>query len=92
MAPTFDDLVTLQRTADGAHAEVQRLYDAYGRTSSKEWTDVDRVAWQTAWKAWVDAVRDVQEAVTAFADEHRAERGHLEAAVKRAARPSGPAA
>ncbi|WP_437043506.1 hypothetical protein [Streptomyces sp. enrichment culture] len=45
------------------------------------------MAWQTAWKVWVDAVRDAQEAVTAYADEHGAERGHLEADVKKAARP-----
>ncbi|MBB6081610.1 hypothetical protein [Streptomyces paradoxus] len=91
MAPTFEDLVTLQRTADGAHTEVQGLYDGYGRTPSSGWTEHQRTAWHTAWKAWVDAVRDVQEAVTAYAFEQGSERRLVDAEVKKAARHPGPA-
>ena len=90
MAPTLEDLVTLQRTADEAHARVQRLHDEYGRTSSSEWTENQRTAWHIAWKAWVDAVRDVQEAVTEYTFEQGSVRRMVDADVKKAARHPEP--
>ncbi|MFH8419348.1 hypothetical protein [Streptomyces collinus] len=83
--------MTLQRRADEAHARVQRLYGEYGRTPAKGWTENQRAAWHTAWKAWIDAVRDVQEAVTAYAFEQGSLRRRVDAEVKKAARHPGPA-
>lgn len=91
VAPTFEDLVTLQRTADRAHTEVQGLYDAYGCTPSNGWAENQRSAWHTAWKAWVAAVRDAQEAITEYAFERGRQRRLIDAEVKKAARHPGPA-
>ncbi|MFE5754637.1 hypothetical protein ACFQ7M_35950 [Streptomyces massasporeus] len=91
MAPSFEDLVTLQRTADETHTEVQRLHDEYGRTPSNGWSEDQRTAWHTAWKTWVHAVRDLQEAVTAYAIEQGSERSMVDAVVKKAAHHPGPA-
>ncbi|MFF8391767.1 hypothetical protein [Cellulosimicrobium funkei] len=86
MAHTFEELVTLQRTADEAHTKVKQLQDQYGRPSAIEWTDEQISTWHTAWKAWLDAARDVQAAVTEHATEQGTARVRVEADVKRAAR------
>ncbi|WP_437015314.1 hypothetical protein [Streptomyces sp. enrichment culture] len=74
IAPTLEDLVTLRRTADEAHAPENQ-----------------RTAWHTAWKAWGDAVRDVQEAVTEYAFEQGSVSRMVDADVKKAARHPEPA-
>ncbi|MFF7870508.1 hypothetical protein ACFZCT_29115 [Streptomyces qaidamensis] len=43
-----------------------------------------------AWRAWLDAARDVQAAVTEYAAEQGAGRYQVEADVKKAARHSEP--
>ncbi|MFF5980875.1 hypothetical protein ACFY78_18720 [Streptomyces olindensis] len=90
MAHTFEELVTMQRTADEAHAQVQQLQDEYGRPTHVEWTDEQVLAWRTAWKAWRDAVDEVQRAVTEHATEQGTARHQVEADVKKAARPPQP--
>ncbi|MFF7892489.1 hypothetical protein ACFZDI_11345 [Streptomyces sp. NPDC007907] len=92
VAPVFEDLVTLQRTADEAHGRVQQLFDDYGRSPVDEWAESQRTAWHTAWKAWVDDVREVQEAISAYAFEQGREIRHVDADVKKAARHPEPAA
>ncbi|MFF5842144.1 hypothetical protein ACFY74_11825 [Streptomyces massasporeus] len=90
MAHTFEELVTLQRTADEAHAKVQQLQVEYGRTSTSDWTDEQHGAWLAAWKEWVQAAGDVQTAVSEHATEQGAGRNQVEADVKKAARHPAP--
>jgi hypothetical protein len=90
VAHTFEELVQMQRTADEAHAKVQQLQDDYGRPTAVEWTDEQITTWHTAWKAWRDAARDVQAAVTKHAKEQGVARVQVEADVKKAARHPQP--
>ncbi|MEU6688201.1 hypothetical protein [Streptomyces sp. NPDC046832] len=92
VAAVFEDLVTLQRTADEAHGRVQQLFDDYGRSPVSEWLETERTAGHTAWKAWVDDVRGVQEAIRAYAFEQGREIRHVDADAKKAARHPEPAA
>ncbi|MFJ3513131.1 hypothetical protein [Streptomyces luteogriseus] len=86
MAQTFDELVTMQRTSDGAHAKVQQLQVDNGRITANEWTEDQHTAWRTAWKAWVDAAGDIQAAVSEHAREQGIARNKVEEDVKKAAR------
>jgi methionine salvage enolase-phosphatase E1 len=90
VAHTFEDLVTMQRTADEAHAQVQQLQNEYGRPTEVEWTDEQMLTWHTAWKVWRDAAREVQGAVTEHAKEQGTARHQVEADAKRAARHPQP--
>ncbi|MEU4469388.1 hypothetical protein AB0G20_37815 [Streptomyces sp. NPDC024017] len=49
------------------------------------WTENQRSAWHAAWKAWVDAARDVQAAISDYAVEQGCARRQVEADVKEAA-------
>ncbi|MBB6081184.1 hypothetical protein [Streptomyces paradoxus] len=91
MAPSFEDLVTLQRTADKAHCRVQQLFDDYGRSPVNEWTEYQRTTWRTAWKSWVDDVCGLQEAIKAYTFEQGREIRQVDADVKKAARQPGTA-
>ncbi|OUD03125.1 hypothetical protein [Streptomyces swartbergensis] len=86
MAHTFEELVTMQCTADEAHAQVQRLQDQYGRPTVNDWTDEQCTTCRTAWQTWLDAARDIQAAVTDHAKEQGTARHQVEADVKKAAR------
>ncbi|MFF4985506.1 hypothetical protein ACFY3O_36375 [Streptomyces sp. NPDC001046] len=90
MGPAFDDLVKLQRTADEAHHRLRQLNDACSRIPVNAWSEDQRAAWHVAWRAWVDCVRSVQEAITVYAVEHGEEIRHVDAQVKRAAGHNGP--
>jgi hypothetical protein len=72
---TFEELLDKQRAADEAHATVQALRG-----------QGDPSAYETAWQAWRDLVRDVQAAVTEHAKEQGAMRAGVELDVKRAVR------
>jgi hypothetical protein len=72
---TFEELLDKQRAADEAHATVQALRG-----------QGDPPAYETAWQAWRDLVRDVQAAVTEHAKEQGAMRAGVELDVKRAVR------
>jgi hypothetical protein len=58
--------VTLQRIADEAHAQVQQHLDEYGRIPASQWMLKQHTEWRAAWRAWIDAVVDVQDAVSAL--------------------------
>ncbi len=76
----------MQRAADEAHAQVQQLQAEYGRTGTSEWTDEQHTTWRAAWKAWVHAAGEVQDAISEHATEQGAARNQVEADVKKAAR------
>jgi hypothetical protein len=75
VAHTFEELVTMQRAADQAHATVQALRD---RT--------DPAAYDKAWEEWRDLAQDVRAAVTEHAKEHGSMRAGVELDVKKAVR------
>ena len=79
MAHTFEELVTLQCTADEAHARVLALREEGGE------------AYDEAWRAWREAAETVQAAVTEHAKGEEKPRYGVEAAVKRQARHPEPA-
>ena len=74
MAHTFEDLVTLERTAEQAHA---RLAD----------TDIDQA---DARQAWIEAAAEFQAAVTEHAEAEGKPRVEVEMAAKKAVRHAGP--
>ncbi|MER6348070.1 hypothetical protein ACWC10_04345 [Streptomyces sp. NPDC001595] len=86
MAHTLDELVELQRAADAAQAEVQRIQDAFGRPTEGRWTAEQQAAWETAWRARSDLGRQLQLAVTEHAQAEGTPRGEVEAEVQRRAR------
>ncbi|MFI8531786.1 hypothetical protein ACIGMX_16290 [Streptomyces aquilus] len=87
MAHTFEDLVTKQRAADGAHAQLLALRDQYGRpTEGDGWSDDQTAAYEQAWQAWRDLAVDVQAAITEHAKGEGLSRYAVEADVKKQAR------
>ncbi len=86
MARTFDELVAMQRAADQAHTRVEELRDAYGPPAHTPWTELQTETYETAWRAWRDRARDVQDAVTEYAKEQGTARNETEADVKNVVR------
>ncbi|EYT77948.1 hypothetical protein CF54_40065 [Streptomyces sp. Tu 6176] len=86
MAHTFEELVEMQKTADAAQAEVERLRDQYGPPTRKPWSAQQTETYETAWRAWRDLARDVQAAVTEHAKAKQQPRTEAEAGVKKTAR------
>lgn len=86
MAHTLDELVTLQRAADQAHAAVLALRDQYGRPTQVEWTDEQTLTYEQAWRDWRQLAVGVQAAVTEHAEAEKKPRFEIEAAVRKSAR------
>jgi hypothetical protein len=86
VAHTFEELVEMQRAADAAHAQVEKLRDEYGPPTTTVWTEHQTSTYETAWRAWRDLARDAQAAVTAYAKAGGRLRNEVEAEVKGAAR------
>lgn len=92
MAHTFEDLVSMQRAADEAHARVEQLRDEYGPpTQGDGWTGQQTETYDTAWSTWRDLARDTQAAVTEHAKDQGRPRNEVEADVKAGVRHSAPA-
>ncbi|MFI9155228.1 hypothetical protein [Streptomyces sp. NPDC053367] len=92
MAHTFEELIEKQRAADQAHDRVEQLRDKYGPPAHNPWPEHQAEVYETAWRAWRELARDVQEAVTAYAKEQGTARNQVEADVRKAVRHSGPGA
>ncbi|MCI3277548.1 hypothetical protein [Streptomyces cylindrosporus] len=86
MAHTFEDLVTRQRAADDAHAQVLALRD------KNEQGEQQAEAYGEAWMAWRDLAAIAQAAVTEYAKNEGKPRSVVEAEVKKAVRHPEPAA
>ncbi|MFG2654870.1 hypothetical protein [Streptomyces sp. NPDC048425] len=82
MAHTFDELVERQQAANAAHHEVLRLRDGYGPPGLEPRSESQTQTYETAWRAWRDLARDVQEAVTEYAKDEGLARNDVEADVK----------
>ncbi|HLL37949.1 hypothetical protein ACIG0D_12570 [Streptomyces sp. NPDC052773] len=90
MAHTIDELVELQRAANAAYAEMQRIRDAFGKPTEGRWAAEQHTEWETAWRAWSDLSRQVQLAVTEHAEAEGTPRSKVEAEVQRRARQPEP--
>jgi hypothetical protein len=82
VAHTFDELVERQQAANAAHREVLRLRDGYGPPGLEPRSESETQTYETAWRAWRDLARDVQEAVTEYAKAEGLARTDVEADVK----------
>ncbi|MGW7067253.1 hypothetical protein ACWGII_13595 [Streptomyces sp. NPDC054855] len=85
MAHTFEELVEMQRAADAACAQAQRLRDQYGPPTVHPWSEHQSQTYETAWRAGRDLTRDIQSAVTEYAKQQGEARQDTEARVKKAA-------
>ncbi|MFJ4686657.1 hypothetical protein ACIQNG_21245 [Streptomyces sp. NPDC091377] len=92
MAHTFDELVEMQRAADHAQTQVQQLRDQYGPPTAQPWSEQQTETYETALRAWRDLARDVQAAVTEYAQEQGVARFQAEEDVKSAVRHARPEA
>jgi hypothetical protein len=91
VALSFEELVAMQRAADEAHARVETLRDTYGPPAATKWTQVQTDTYETAWRAWRDLARDVQDAVTDLAKNLGRPRGTILDELKQATgNPSAP--
>ncbi|MBC2868476.1 hypothetical protein H1R13_26965 [Streptomyces mexicanus] len=86
MSHTFEELVALQRAADEAHTRVEQLRRTYGPPAQERWTGLQSETYETAWRAWRDLARDLQAALSEYANVERRPRAEVEAEVERAAR------
>jgi hypothetical protein len=82
VAHTFDELVERQQAANAAHQEVLRLRDGYGPPGLEPLSESQTQTYETAWRAWRDLARDVQQAVTEYAKDEGLARHDVEADVK----------
>jgi hypothetical protein len=82
VAHTFDELVERQQAANAAHREVLRLRVGYGPPGLEPRSESETQTYETAWRAWRDLARDVQEAVTEYAKAEGLARTDVEADVK----------
>jgi hypothetical protein len=89
VAHTFEELIEKQRAADQAHTRVEELRDQYGPPAHNPWPEHQTEVYETAWRAWRELARDVQEAVTEYAKEQGTARNQVEADVKQAVRRTG---
>ncbi|MET8824523.1 hypothetical protein ABZX40_03920 [Streptomyces sp. NPDC004610] len=90
MAHTFEELVGMQRAADHANEQVRQLRDQYGPPTAHPWSEQQTETYETALRAWRDLARDVQAAVTEYAQEQGIARFQAEVDVKSAVRHPEP--
>lgn len=78
----------MQRAANEAEAKASGLRDQYGPPTATPWTRQQNDMYETAFRAWRDLDRDLQNEMTEYAKEHGRARSGLEAEVNaRAGKP-----
>ncbi|MDX3772109.1 hypothetical protein OG963_04645 [Streptomyces sp. NBC_01707] len=82
MAHTLEELVELQRAVIAAHNRVTELRAAFGPPTGEPWTEAQTAAHETAWRAFRDLERDVQDAVTRFAKDGDLDRADVKRTVQ----------
>ncbi|MCT9089895.1 hypothetical protein N4G70_13585 [Streptomyces sp. ASQP_92] len=85
MAHTSEELVEMHRAVEAAHAQAESLRAQYGPPGTRPWSARQSQTYETAWRAWRDLARDMQAAVTAYANDHGEGRQDVESRVKKAA-------
>ena len=63
----LEELIGKQRAVDEAHAQVEDLRERFGSPSADSSTPAQAAAYETAWRAWRDLARDMQDAVARYA-------------------------
>lgn len=62
------------------------MRDQYGPPAAAPWTEAQKKAYETAWRAWRDLARDTQAAVAEYAAEQGVARQEVETEVEAKAR------
>nr|WP_202121534.1 hypothetical protein [Streptomyces sp. BA2] len=75
----------MQRAADAAHAQAERLRDQYGPPTAHPWSAQQSQTYETAWRAARDLARDAQNAIATYAKTNGEARQDTETRVKKAA-------
>ncbi|MFH9468943.1 hypothetical protein ACH4LT_16930 [Streptomyces clavifer] len=88
MGYTLAELIEKQRTVDEAHSHVEELRGRFGPPSAESLTPAQAVAQETAWRAWRDLERDLQNAVAQYAKKSGRPRPDVEHDVRRGAGPT----
>lgn len=86
VAYTLEELAEIQRAANEAQARVAELRSAFGPPAIESWSDAQKTTHETAWRAWRDLERDLQDAVTEHAHDEGLDRAGVERAVHARAR------
>ncbi|MER5550475.1 hypothetical protein ABT001_02090 [Streptomyces sp. NPDC002793] len=81
-------MIEKQRAVDEAHGHVEELRERFGPPSTDSLTPAQAVAQETAWRAWRDLARDMQNAVAQYAKESGRPRSDVEHDVRRGAGPT----
>ncbi|WP_406423697.1 hypothetical protein [Streptomyces sp. NBC_01589] len=84
MADTLAELVGMRRATDEAHVRVMELRERLGPPTTEPWSEAQTTTYETAWRAWRDLERDLQEAITQYAKNEGLDRNDLEQAVRNA--------
>lgn len=84
MADTIEELVGMWRATDEAHVRVMELREAFGPPATEPWSEAQTTTYETAWRAWRDLERDLQEAITQYAKNEGRDRNDIEQAVRNA--------
>lgn len=82
MENSLEELTALQRAADRAQDQAAELREAYGSPAVEAWTESQKHTYETAWRAWRDLDRDVQQAITHYAKSAGLDRADAERTVR----------
>ena len=84
MADTLEELVGMRRATEEAHARVVELRERFGPPATEPWSEAQTTTYETAWRAWRDLERDLQEAITQYAKNEGLDRNDIEQTVRSA--------
>jgi hypothetical protein len=84
VAVTIEELVGMRRATDQAHVRVVELRERLGPPATEPWSEAQTTTYETAWRAWRDLERDLQEAITQYAKSEGLDRNDIEQAVRNA--------
>ncbi|MFD0034386.1 hypothetical protein ACWGDS_46525 [Streptomyces sp. NPDC055059] len=84
MADTVEELVGMRRATDEAHMRVMELRERLGPPVLEPWSEAQTTTYETAWRAWRDLERDLQDAITQYAKNEGLDRTGIEKAVRNA--------
>ncbi|MFD6282005.1 hypothetical protein ACFWFI_41585 [Streptomyces sp. NPDC060209] len=88
MGYTLEELIEKQRAVDEAHGHVEELRERFGPPSAESFTPAQAVAQETAWRAWRDLARDMQNAVAQYAKDTGRPRPDVEYDMRRGLGPA----
>ncbi|MFF0291341.1 hypothetical protein [Streptomyces sp. NPDC005262] len=78
MADTLEELVGMRRATEEAHVRVVELRERFGPPATEPWSEAQTTTYETAWRAWRDLERDLQEAITQYAKNEGFDRNAIE--------------